>query len=141
MELIDDMFEDLKASLGGVLNIYLCERTLHQVVVSYYYDVCRYKWFHSTDRIDGRKQAAFLVKWISKLRPVVLSPAEEYGFFEYFANEVLALKAGLACAEINIETLDDPIVLLTIYSLKYRYMTEGGWILWFETLFSKKGTI
>ena len=87
----------------------ISEAVLLQVVWSYFYDVVRYKDFHyresgkvqSERKIDGRKQAAFMVKWILHLRPVVQGTNEDPTFLTYWGNEDFALTVGTCFAGIN----------------------------------------
>jgi hypothetical protein len=63
-QFIDSQNNDVKDS------VYLNEVLLEAVVVSYYYDIHRYKEFSGSKWANRYKQAAYTIKWIVKFRPI-----------------------------------------------------------------------
>ena len=55
---------------------------------------------------------------------------------EYFGNETFALKVGLALSELKDDVLDDDLIWHYLYALKFRHISEDGWLLWFDPVFS-----
>jgi hypothetical protein len=49
---------------------------LNNVVYSYYYDKERHKDFHGSNEPNDEKKAAFLCRWIAKIRPFSIVPIE-----------------------------------------------------------------
>lgn len=87
---------------------------LHAVVVSHFLDVERFKDFHcgdsSSSRISYPKIAAFMIKWVSKLRPYSVQLRPEIGVptkeeWDFYSVRVNALMAPLLYA---IFTSDPP---------------------------------
>lgn len=135
MGVISDTFNDLKSSLRIGNGLQLCDSTLLLAVRSYFYDVLRYKYFHNTPLIDGNKQAAFLVKWILKMRPVHIGKGHKpTTLIEHFGNEVLALKLALMLIRVSEKQICDDLFSLIIYTFKFRKIHEDLLILWFTTL-------
>ena len=106
-ELLEQIFSGLQASLGPDFNHLSINRmVLHNVVVSYFHDVDRHKDFHGSDRVDETKQAAFVIKWISKLRPIQFDC--EIGHVSpsiLYINEIYAVRSGLAFMKMSPEIL------------------------------------
>jgi len=126
-------------------SVLLSESVLVQVVWSYFYDVVRYKDFHYREsesqpihrKIDGRKQAAFMVKWLLQLRPVNSNPSGSKTLLTYWGNEDFAFTVGTCFAAIDQDFINkslEPLYPDIVYYYKYRQATEGSLMLWFETL-------
>ncbi len=93
------------------------------------------------ERINSPKQAAFLIKWILKLRPVVLidnsrKTVKAFSTHDYFGNELLSLRVATTLTKIkNIDVhFDDESVSRILYTMRYRNLREAGLLLWLETL-------
>ncbi len=99
---------------------------LRDCVTSYFYDIKRIKDFHKINFIDGHKQAAFMMLWISRLKPVQIPPHKDIDKTTFLANEIFALTAGISFLDEKIEIEDiynlSPKYLKNIlYTLHYRY--------------------
>ena len=76
-------------------NIYLNKYVLQHAVESYYCDLYRLTIFRGI-RADYHKQAAFLIKWIVKLRPVQIhADVQNPRLPVLLCNEYLAVTVGL----------------------------------------------
>jgi hypothetical protein len=54
--------------------VYLNKDLLALAITSYFDDIYRFKKYTHSERADQHKQAAYLIKWISKIRPIQISP-------------------------------------------------------------------
>ena len=142
VKLLDDIFSLMQRS-GRFSRHRICLRTTVHLSWSYFHDIIRYRWYHDMlgQRVDGRKQAAFTVKWILKFRPIVFTDAsenkEEVTPLDFFGNELLALRTAISLAEIDdvAHRMPDDLFSLALYTMRYRAFSEDGILLWMETLF------
>lgn len=123
MELLENIVEVFEESLPGCLEVATTSTLLHATVVSHFLEVERFKEFHcgstSDYRISYPKVAAFLIKWIAKLRPfsiVLKDGADSKGIskseWEYYTVQVNALIAPLVYAVVtNSSPFDDQRIL------------------------------
>jgi len=126
---------------------------LNHLVKSYFYDIIRYKEFHFSETngyteeiihkpkedggkyIDNAKQAAYMVKWISKVKPISVDKLEDTELSDgqinlsITLNELLAYMYANAILEVGFDgdRADD-----ISYQLHYRPYEEGA----FERIFS-----
>ena len=78
--LFEDFRAGMQASMPGV-QINIDKKKLFLVVLSYFVDIARYKWWHFAREpekalVDGTKKAAFTIYWLNKLSPVYASRTE-----------------------------------------------------------------
>lgn len=126
-----------RADLVRSININIS--TLTQVVSCYFYDVERLKHFHSIERIDEYKQGGFIIKWITKLKPLYydesqMNPETEVSSFHLFCNEMFALKVGLGMAKITTPKLTHEAYEKLIYHLVHRSVDESMLMMWLEAI-------
>lgn len=122
-----------------IKSIYINKSILLQVVSCYFYDVERLKHFHSIERIDGYKQGGFMMKWITKLKPLYfhesnINPETEISTFHIFCNELFALKVGLSMAKINMDKITHAAFEKRIYHLVHRGVDESELMMWLEAI-------
>ena len=113
----------------------LNEATLYNVVESYFEDVERHKDYHQSTRIDKPKQAAFTIKWISKLRPIQFNhelrkPSKNM----LYANELFALRCGFLFLGLKVQVLPERVYEEALYTLRYRAADERLLLLWLTTI-------
>ena len=111
-------------------------------------DIWRYKSYHLRDpakRSDGVKRAAFLTKWITRLRPIYfarVSPVDDAGAEFDKKDTTLLVNEGFAI-NISLDTLatetgKEEIVLEReflanfLYDLHYRSLSEDALIALYE---------
>jgi hypothetical protein len=87
--LFDQFKEELQPSMPDA-EIEIDSKKLFLVVLSYFVDIARYKWWHFQKEpekalVDGTKKAAYTIYWINKLSPVY------------------ARRTGMVSAEVGIE--------------------------------------
>lgn len=147
----------------------LCPTKLSHLVKSYFYDVIRYKEFHFSPESDlpedqekihlaltsgGRhindpKQIAYLVKWITKVKPISIiflcaneslrngadGPNLTAKQEELIAaiNEYFAVHLALSFFKLSYQDLGNVEVERLVYQLHYRPFEEGA----FERIFEQ----
>lgn len=57
--------------------VYLNHHLLRVSVKSYFDDIYKFKTYTKSERADVHKQAAYQIKWISRIRPVQILPGKE----------------------------------------------------------------
>lgn len=83
-------------------SVYLNKYVLNATIESYFCDIYRLQHFRHITEPDMHKQAAFMIKWIVKFRPVQLNAAcREITETLLFVNEVFALHLALTILGIN----------------------------------------
>lgn len=135
-DLFEKTFESLKEEMGESLScVRLNAIVLHNVVVSYFDDVERYKSYHEAPRANEIKQAGFTIKWLIKLRPIeFLTDFTNANSSLLYANELYALRYGLAFLEISPDQIDRELYCEILYTLHYRSIDEGMLFVWLRTL-------
>ncbi|MDE0423047.1 MAG: hypothetical protein OXK76_19445 [Gammaproteobacteria bacterium] len=135
-ELLEQIFTGLLAGLDlGFANLELNRVVLFNVVVSYFHDVDRHKDFHGSERVDEAKQAAFTIKWISKLRPIQFTcEVEDASQSILFINEMFAVRCGLAFMKLSPAILPRQLYDDLLYALRYRPVDERMLFVWLATL-------
>jgi hypothetical protein len=97
IKLVKDAFEQYYRWNG----VYLNEDLLRETVESCYCDIYRLRVFRGIEQEDKHKQAAFLMKWIVKIRPVQI----QCGFKNtpqsvLLINEILAVSTAFVILRI-----------------------------------------
>lgn len=133
---------------GDGIAISFDEATLLRVVWSAYDDIARYKLYHLADGLDDKsdavKRAAYLAKWIVRLRPIViagpkggLSPEAMKSSDSMLANEHFALRMGLnvllAEGVPDFELTDEAHFHL-LYDFGYRELSGDALVATFQQL-------
>jgi hypothetical protein len=78
-------------------SVYLNKVILRSAIISYYYDIHRFKEFSGSEWANKYKQAAYTVKWIVRFRPIQIKESTEYVSAEIFdVNIKFALVCGFA---------------------------------------------
>jgi hypothetical protein len=139
--------EELMPSLGEIFFIYkntchyenrivLSEGILAQACISFWEDILRVKAYHTVHYADGHKKAAYIFKWITKLRPV--KPLVDYSKVlfdaEIEANSKYALYCALAFLKIKMPYINESELKYIIYSANYREIHPEEWSMIFYLL-------
>lgn len=86
-------------------SVYLNNVLLHAAIVSYYYDIHRYKNFSGSEWVNNYKQAAYSIKWITKFRPIQIKENTKNVTDKLFdINLIFALVCGFSF--LNREMVD-----------------------------------
>ena len=135
-ELLEQIFAGLRDHLGSDFEHLEINRVvLHNIVVSYFYDVDRHKDFHGTSLVDETKQGAFTMKWITKLRPVQFHcSVQDVTDKILYANEIYAVRCGLAFMKISPDVLPEQLYYDLLYALRNRPVDERMLFVWLATL-------
>jgi hypothetical protein len=117
------------------LEIEYCPCILLNVVSSYFYDKERHNDFHGSNQPNAFKKAAFLCKWISKLKPFRVIIKDEKidnkALYDYklLINEIYCTILFTAMTEKMAEDyFDDKL----IYELHYGHATSNMLMVVFE---------
>jgi hypothetical protein len=125
----------------GIDGLHLNEEILWVACVSYAHDLRRLSDFHSITIPDDPKKACYLVKWITRTRPIQFQ-ATPLGSkptkMRLFANELLALRVALGMLKFSPNILSEDTFELLLYTLKYRHFDEGSFLPFFKVLKSIK---
>ncbi len=104
---------------GVYLNPYL----LREAVESYFCDVYRLKFFRPVNFINEHKQAAYAMKWISRIRPIQMYEGAGPATSILMVNAYFALIAGFALLDIDYGAKDNEwwktYITNTVYCLHY----------------------
>ncbi len=135
-ELLEEIFVGLRDHLGSDFEHLEINRVvLHNIIVSYFYDVDRHKDFHGTSLVDETKQGAFTMKWITKLRPVQFCcSVQDVTDKILYANEIYAVRCGLAFMKVSPDELPDHLYHDLLYTLRNRPVDERMLFVWLATL-------
>jgi hypothetical protein len=95
-----DTFMNDKPEINS--SVYLNTDILSIVIKAYFDDIYRYKLPSHTVRADNHKQGAYIIKWLSKLRPIQILPNKEVLKELLFINSSFAIFVGFAFLKLNV---------------------------------------
>jgi len=98
LDLYDTFMKD-KPEINS--SVYLNKDLLGIVIRAYFDDIYRYKLYSHTERADNHKQGAYIMKWLSKLRPIQILPTKETPRQLLFINSSFAIFVGLSFLNCN----------------------------------------
>ncbi|MCH8887930.1 MAG: hypothetical protein IIC13_15210 [SAR324 cluster bacterium] len=132
-EILKDIGQDrIKARVGSLMRLYRRVRArfpetyinatlLFHAVASYYADLHRLKVFHDTILANEYRKAAFIMKWITKIRPIQLERDGVVTKAHLLANEFFAIAAGLELlGDIKPGDISNDLLNRFAYNLHYR---------------------
>jgi len=91
-----------KRYFGHWKNVWLSEQILFEAIASCYCDIYRLQVFRGITHADIHKRTAFLMKWISKFRPVqIVTGTFTKQPADILANEIFAVEVALLL--LNVE--------------------------------------
>lgn len=124
-------------------------RRMRLAVASAYKDIARYKNFHQkdpwSDYLDSVKRAAYLVKWIMQVKPIIVSGPEgdtqSIDNIELDDLEIINELFAIHLFELHLSDEIDKNVALSesklfelAYDLIYRHISVDGWISVFQLI-------
>lgn len=125
-----DRFFTLKEQFENFLNnnndiyrdhVYLNDDLLNIVVGSYFDDIYRFKDYSNSALADNHKQAAYTIKWISKIKPIQINKGAPTEKNILLVNSAFALFAGFTFLDENVTNIISTSYLNhLIYSTLYR---------------------
>ncbi|MDR3365915.1 MAG: hypothetical protein LBO71_02985 [Prevotellaceae bacterium] len=117
-KLYDVFMEDDPCSNSSA---YLNDALLLIVVGSYFDDIYKYKLYSHSERADDHKQGAYIIKWISKIRPIQLLPNKEITKELLFINSSFAIFVGFSFLNLNVfDAIDPHFYKHLLYEMQYR---------------------
>ncbi|GHV19279.1 hypothetical protein AGMMS49959_03740 [Planctomycetales bacterium] len=88
----------------GWRNIKINPFILREAVEHYFCDVYRLQLFRPVDNIDIHKEAAFIMKWVAKIKPVgIVSVSAEPEKSTVMVNAWFAIHAGFSLLQLGIK--------------------------------------
>jgi hypothetical protein len=132
-------------------SVHLNSVLLHSAIISYYYDIRRFKDFSGSELANKHKQAAYTIKWLVKFRPIQINENTNYVSDEIFdINIRFALVCGFAflgkkMTDLIMKNKQQMDMQVTdkkersfydklLYDLRYRHLSGKKLILAFEAL-------
>ena len=131
-------------------SVYLNLVLLRPAIVSYYYDIHRYKDFSGSEWANKYKQAAYIIKWIVRFRPIQIKESTKHVSSEILdINIKFALFCGFAFlgkkvidliminkqkADSDTDKKERSFYDTLLYDLRYRQLSGKKLILAFEAL-------
>ena len=102
-------------------SVYLNEDLLGIVIGSYFDDIYKYKLYSHSERANNHKQGAYIIKWISKIRPIQILPNIKVTEELLFINASFAIFVGFSFLELNVfDTIEPDFYKHLIYEAQYR---------------------
>ena len=120
--------------------VFLNKAILNDVIVSFWYDIHRMICFHNMkkDGANVSKKAAYITKWILKLRPIYfhIDKADDFDAKYTELNENYAFYFSALLCDIDIEKFvkDKRRINEILYTFHYRNTSEETLILLYESL-------
>lgn len=102
--------------------VYLNDDLLAIVVKSYFDDIYRIKAYTHSVRLDQHKQSAYLIKWISKIRPIQILPNVSIADRRILLiNSSFAIFAGFSFLSLKVSNCITPeFYKHLLYMCQYR---------------------
>ena len=92
-----DLYNIFIASKSDIKScVYLNNDLLAIVISSYFDDINKYKMYSHSARADKYQQGAYIIKWVSKIRPIQICENIEATKDILFVNSSFAIFAGFA---------------------------------------------
>jgi len=114
-----NMFVESKPTIKD--KTYLNKHLLIVAIKSYYDDIYRFKLYSHSERADNHKQSAYIIKWLSKIRPIQILPDIEISDDVLLVNASFAIFVGFCFINCNIADIISPHYLKhLLYMAQYR---------------------
>lgn len=102
-------------------DFYLSEAIVLEVAKSLIDELIRYQSYSESEYADRHKQAAYTIKWISKLKPIQILPNEAINKEKILINASFAVFVGFSFLNENVALNISPKLLQHIlYTCHYR---------------------
>ncbi|MDR1417039.1 MAG: hypothetical protein LBJ57_06435 [Prevotellaceae bacterium] len=106
---------DIKSS------VYLNNDLLAIAVGSYFDDIYRYKMYSHSERADKHKQGAYIIKWLSKIRPIQVCMGAKATKEMLFINSSFAVFVGFSFLGLNVfDAIEPHLYEHLLYEAQYR---------------------
>lgn len=115
---LKQIFDDLASLFED--NVYLNKDLLLHAVESYFIDIERLKEFHGIKHTNDEKIAAFLVKWILRIKPLHIKEGVKVDRYCFMANEYYAMASALVMLELKWREIGKDLQRELLYSLHFR---------------------
>jgi hypothetical protein len=124
-----DRVEFIKKLFDKYLDYYPCYKgsidlnasLLELMVISYFDDIYRFKEYSGSVRADRHKQAAYTIKWISKIKPIQIIPNKIVDKGLILINASFALYVGFSFLDKEIsKCISERYIKHLLYSCLYR---------------------
>lgn len=121
-ETILELFADfIKEKPELKSSIYLNEDLLVIVIGSYFDDIYKFKLYSHSERADKHKQGGYIIKWISKIRPIQVLPDAKVTKELLFINSVFAVFVGFSFLGLNgFDSIEPNFYKHLVYEAQYR---------------------
>lgn len=124
-ELYDLFIEDIP---GTKSSVYLNKDLLLIVIGSYFDDIYKYKLYSRSERADRHKQGGYIIKWISKIRPIQILPGITATKELLFINAMFAIFVGFSFLELNgFDIIEPSFYKHLVYEAHYRNISGKGY--------------
>jgi len=102
-------------------SVYLNKDLLYLAIKSYFDDIEKFKKYSGSDLADQHKQAAFTIKWISKVKPIQIKPDTESNKHILLLNSLYAIYLGSTfLLEVTPDNIPSGYYEHLIYATFYR---------------------
>ena len=125
MHSINEAFNILSKKFEWGDHVFMNQSILLNVVHHYYNDIDKYKRDVNTEVADQHKKAAYVIKWISILKPIQIKDEEELTKKILFCNQILALRFGFGALGIDSNVISSNFYKHLIYLCAYSSNISG----------------
>ncbi|GHT49350.1 hypothetical protein AGMMS49982_02660 [Bacteroidia bacterium] len=114
-----DLFIEDKSEVKS--QVYLNKDLLAIVIGAYFDDIYKYQSYSLSERADTHKQGAYIIKWLSKIRPIQIFPNIKASKELLFINSTFAIFVGFSFLESNIfDSIAPHFYKHLLYETQYR---------------------
>lgn len=118
---LTSLYEDFILTRNIDNAIYLNKELLALVITSYFDDIYRFKKYTHSERADQHKQSAYLIKWISKIRPIQIMPNTVVDRKILLVNSSFAIFVGFSFLSLKIpDSITPEYYKHLLYMCQYR---------------------
>lgn len=127
------VFYLMKSQLLQNRYVTINEATLARACTSFWEDILRVKAYHPINRAEKHKKAAYIFKWIAKMRPVkpIVDHVDALTNEEMDANALYAFLCASGYLNMHL-VLQKHELKYIFYSATYRDIHPDEWILTFD---------
>ena len=121
-ETITELYNDFVLDAPDMqTSVYLNKDLLAIAVGSYFDDIYKYKLYSHSQRADNHKQGAYIIKWISKIRPIQILPNITPTTELLLVNAQFAIFVGFSFLNLNVfDTIEPHFYKHLVYEAQYR---------------------
>lgn len=117
----DSLFGLLSSYRKWPGSVYLNIEVLDSAIEHYFHALGTMKAKHLIENADAHKRAAFMLKWLTKLRPVQIERGTVIDKTDILlANEIFAAFVALEHLSLSFDDVDHKWLFNLFYTLRYR---------------------